>query len=937
MKKILLLIHFIGVSLSAMGQMTVSVTTTNSCNHDGTATATASGGTAPYSYKWYYNYSNTVIATGSSLSGLIDGIYEVEVTDANNQKQFGYYGRVNPNFTFTVNTTPVTCNNDGAATATATGGASPYTYRWSSGQITQTISNLTIGNYSAIVTDANGCESRNDSGVYISSNSSIVLSISDIPGLCNVPPSAKVTPSGGLAPYSYTWNTSPVQTTDSATGLVAGNSYQVIVTDANGCIQIGYWYAYANISPVTLNISDVPGSCNVSPSSTATPSGGVAPYTYYWNTTPVQTTPTATGLTAGNYYQVIVTDANGCTQVGYSYPYNNSNALGITFTTNPEVCGDHTGTASATPSLGTAPFSYLWSNGMTTQSISGLVKGLYSVTVTDAGSCSSTSSIYVDDSSPISGYVSSNANCIDGNGTATVVAWDGTAPYSYLWSDGQTSATINNLNYGLYSVVISDATGCSKTRYGYVDAPWSCTYGSVTGIVYNDFNGNCIQDAGENGIADAMVYISPGGYGTCTWLDGSYGFGVVPGTYTISHTPLTNWTQICPASPGTITVNVISAGSTYSNNDFGDKVTPGIQDLEVRLYCGDGRPGDITGSWLTYKNNGGSAMSGTVSFTHSNLVSFYNSYPPASNYNSTTLTAQWNFVNLLPGEERWIEPEMLIPVGTPLGTHLNASVSISPTLGDMVLANNVDSCYGIVIGSYDPNELSVSPQGATNYGYITSSDSVLSYMIDFQNTGTDTAFIIVVRDTLDIHLDPETIHDLFSSHDVKLKVKGNVLEFTFSNINLLDSTHNEKSSHGFVSFKVKIKKTTPIGTTILNKAEIYFDYNLPVATNGVMNTLMQNATGIINIAKTNGSLQVYPNPAQADFTVSYDLPNQSSVSLKLFSVLGQEMTIMQPTQQSKGINSIRFSAKDNHVSPGIYILKLYSDENILTTKIILTE
>ncbi|HXA01880.1 MAG TPA: T9SS type A sorting domain-containing protein [Cytophagaceae bacterium] len=859
MKKISLLILFIAVSLSTMGQMTVSFTATNSCNHDGTATATVTGGTAPYSYKWYYSGLTTVIGTGSSLSGLIDGIYRVAVTDANNQIQDSYV-KVSPFFTFTVSTTPVTCNNDGAATVTPTGGTAPYTYSWSSGQTTQSISNLSVGSYSTFVTDASGCESHDSLPAHIYSNSS-----------------------------------------------------------------------------VSLNISNVAGVCNILPSATTTPSGGVAPYTYYWNTTPIQTTATVTGLTADSVYQVIVTDANGCIQIGYVYPYNNTNALSLNTTATPEVCGDHTGTASATPSIGTAPFSYLWNNGMTTQSISGLAKGIYRVTVTDAGGCKSTGSVYVDDTSPIMGYVGSSATCVNGNGTATVNASGGSAPYSYLWSDGQTSSTINTLNYGTYSVVISDVTGCSKTKYAYIEADWSCTYGSVTGIVYNDINGNCIQDAGENGIADAMVYISPGGYGTSTNWDGSYSFYVVPGTYIISHTPLTNWTQICPAFPGTITVNVISAGITYSSNDFGDQVTPGIQDLEAKLYCGGGRPGSTYYPLLVYKNNGGSAMSGTVSFTHSNLVSFYGSYPSANNYNSGTLTAQWNFVNLLPGEERWIEPGMFIPIGTALGTHLNSSVSISPTIGDILLSNNVDSCYGIVIGSYDPNELSVSPQGATNYGYINPSDSVLSYMINFQNTGTDTAFIVVVRDTLNTHLAGASVHDLFASHDVKLNVKGNVLEFTFNNINLLDSAHNEKGSHGFVSFKIKVKKSTPVGTTIPNKADIYFDYNVPVTTNGVMNTLKQNITGILNAVRINNILQVYPNPAHEDFTVSYELPNASSVSLKLFSALGEEKTVMQTTQQNKGINSIRFSAKDNHLSPGVYILKLYLDENILTTKIILTE
>src|SRR4051812_10928321 len=127
MKATSFLILLISVSLSTMGQMSVSITTTNSCFKDGSATAIASGGTGPYTYKWFKNDNSIVIGTASSISGISDGFLMVEVTDANNQIQYGY-GNVNSVFAATLSVTPVTCNNDGAATITATGGAAPYTY-----------------------------------------------------------------------------------------------------------------------------------------------------------------------------------------------------------------------------------------------------------------------------------------------------------------------------------------------------------------------------------------------------------------------------------------------------------------------------------------------------------------------------------------------------------------------------------------------------------------------------------------------------------------------------------------------------------------------------------------------------------------------------------------------------------------------------------------
>jgi hypothetical protein len=859
-KKFSFLILLILASLNMMGQgqLTVTATSTDACFQDGTVTSVVSGGTAPYSYIWYSYSPDLQIGTTPGMTGLSDGWYRVDVTDAN-----GLTGstavNVNPLFHTFITTTPVSCNDEGSATVSATGGTAPYTYKWSTGQTTATISNLTMGDYSVAVTDANGCENNNDSSAYVYSNSAI-----------------------------------------------------------------------------NITISNVPGDCNNSPSATATATGGAAPYTYYWNTNPIQTTATATGLTAGNNYKVTVTDANGCIQESNVYAYSNLNALDLTCTASPETCGDNSGSASVTPGSGTAPYTYLWSNGMSTQNISGLSIGAYSVTVTDANGCQSWTSVFVDDSSPVTAFVNYNSTCINGNGSATVFASGGTLPYTYSWSDGQTTASVANLDFGTYYVEITDAAGCKKTKGAYIYQPWNCTHSTISGIVFNDINGNCIKDAGENGIANTMVYISPG-YGVSTQANGYYYASVAPGIYTVSHIPSSNWTQLCPASPGTITVNVSTTGSDYSNNNFGDQVTSGIQDLEVKLYCGTGRPGGLVSPYLVYTNKGGTAMSGTVSYTHSNLVSFSNSYPPASNYNSGTLTAEWNFVNLLPGEQRWILPQMSIPIPTPLGTQLSSLVSINPAAGDMVLANNRDSCYSTVIGSYDPNDLRVSPQGSTGFGYITSADSVLSYLIRFQNTGTDTAFIVVVRDTLDNHLDPATITDLISSHGVELSVSGNLLKFTFNDIDLLDSTHNEPASHGFVSFRIKIKKATPLGTEIHNKVDIYFDYNQPVITNGVLNTLTQNLTGITASRQGNASLHIFPNPASEEITISYDLLKESIVSVKLFTVLGEEITIIEPVQQSRGSNNIQFSAKDYGLNPGVYILKLYYDEYVSSSKLILTE
>lgn len=174
-------------------------------------------------------------------------------------------------------------------------------------------------------------------------------------------------------------------------------------------------------------------------------------------------------------------------------------------------------------------------------------------------------------------------------------------------------------------------------------------------------------------------------------------------------------------------------------------------------------------------------------------------------------------------------------------------------------------------GSYDPNDKRGFPSGITENNYILPNQE-LEYIIRFQNTGTDTAFTVVVRDTLDTDLDITSLVLGNSSHNYSFRIYGpRVLEWRFDNILLVDSTTNEPGSHGFIQFTVKQHKDLPIGTVINNEADIYFDFNVPVITN--------NATHIINIEayetvagagiKENSlsDVSIYPNPVSDLLTI----------------------------------------------------------------------
>ncbi|MCC6283181.1 MAG: HYR domain-containing protein [Saprospiraceae bacterium] len=176
------------------------------------------------------------------------------------------------------------------------------------------------------------------------------------------------------------------------------------------------------------------------------------------------------------------------------------------------------------------------------------------------------------------------------------------------------------------------------------------------------------------------------------------------------------------------------------------------------------------------------------------------------------------------------------------------------------------------VSSFDPNDKQGFPQG---YGdeHLIKPNTDLEYLIRFQNTGTDTAFTVVILDTLSQYLDARTVRSGASSHNYDFDLlEGNVLRFRFDNILLPDSNDNEVASHGFVQFRVQQQPDNPLGTVIPNRAAIYFDFNEPVITNATFHTVGEQFITVATNDPANdlGPLRVYPNPAAE--TVFFELP-----------------------------------------------------------------
>src|SRR6185312_742055 len=367
----------------------------------------------------------------------------------------------------------VSCNGgtNGSVSAILSGGTAPFTYLWApSGGSRDTATGLSAGTYTVTVEDINSNSATASVVVNqpnaVSANASSVTNVT-CNGASNGVASASV--SDGTSPYTYAWTGGA--TTATASGLSAG-TYTVTVTDSCG----GTASATATITQPIFNVtaSAVSGtSCHGGSNGVAAVSinGGTSPFAYSW--TGGATTDTARGLSAG-VYTVTVTDSCGGTATSKT-TINQPNAVSVAtgIVDNVNCNGGSTGVADATPSGGTSPYTYAWTNGSTTATASGLSAGIYTVTVTDSCGGSASATANVTQPAVLSASTSLvNVTCNGGSdGKASAVLTGGTTPFTYTWSNSATTDTASGLSAGSYSVTVQDACGNSASASATITDP----------------------------------------------------------------------------------------------------------------------------------------------------------------------------------------------------------------------------------------------------------------------------------------------------------------------------------------------------------------------------------------------------------------------------------------------------------------------------------
>ncbi len=380
-------------------------------------------------------------------------------------------------------TKDITCSasNDGELQVIIQDGLEPFVYAWSNGATTSTTQNLAAGIYAVTITDANG--NTLTLSEEISAPPPIVISESLVNPACSGQNngSIELTVSGGTGEYTYAWSNGSSEQNQS--NLFSG-FYTVTVMDATGCSAVKT-LVLTNGTLISAEASLVHPSCAQTDGSIdITPIGGIAPYTYLWSTG--ATTQDLQNIAAGNYL-VTITDAGGCL-TRKIYTLNINNTLSLRFALTPTSCaGDNSGAIDLSVSGGTAPYTFAWLDGPTTEDRSGLTVGSYQVTVTDASGCSVQSVISVN-KKPL--QVSSTLiqpTCAQDLGAISVIPADGVEPYTYSWSTGETGNAIDGLAGGNYLVTITDATGCSETQSYFIVPPIAI---DVTSVINNAQCGN---------------------------------------------------------------------------------------------------------------------------------------------------------------------------------------------------------------------------------------------------------------------------------------------------------------------------------------------------------------------------------------------------------------------------------------------------------------
>lgn len=689
-------------------------------------------------------------------------------------------------------------------------------------------------------------------------------------------------------------------------------------------------------SGITLNLDYRHPACgNSNGWIKAIPTGGTAPYFFLWSNG--STADSLINLLPGTY-SLTVTDNAGDTATA-SVMLGNTSSLtgGILYFENPVAGYSHpcpglcNGTGYLAPSInGTPPFTLSSSNPQhmpgyfgTTQipQLSGIcvTDNNYTVQVTDATGCTG----IADPPTIVLFSFDHNLTVFPAcNGTNSGgLFFDFTANFGILDIEASDSAgTIFNISTatgsqfnGLHSgnwqiYILLNGSACDTAFV--INIP-DVACGTVSGSVYADTLNNCMYDANEPYLPGRLISISPGSYTLNTDSSGNFSAVLPYNTYTINTVAALNFGSNCP--PVIISMN--PSNPVITGVLLGDTVITPFN-LRTGLSGGSARPGFNYNQYIFIQNTSYEASNGAIlSLKFDPVITPVNSSLPY------TITNPGEIEFSIPVMNSFSDMSISLTYSVPanpglIGNTLSTIALITSLQAEQILSDNSDTLNVVVTGSFDPNDKTVWPNNDPQHYYFMDIEDELRYTIRFQNTGTDTAFNVVITDTLDAMLDLATFRMLGSSHSCAWELNpGRELRITYNNISLPDSNVNEPASHGLFSFAVApLVNSIMIPYVLYNTAAIYFDFNPPVITNTEFSTI--DVTVGINEITQSKLLLIYPNPAMGNVVISTSDKTNSLNNLRLYNSMGLEIAKL---QNETSVQTVTYSVSE--MKPGLYYLR----------------
>lgn len=914
-------------------------------NQTGSIDITIAGGTTPYSYAW----SNG--ATSQDLLNISAGVYTCTVTASNGCKLYTpSYTVLNNSGTlaiFDVDILDEVCaNGAGRLNVDVVGGSTPYSYLWNTSQTTQIINNLGSGIYSCVITDNAGCSVS--TGQLTVANAAGTLAIANVVSTnetCgNQQGAVDLTIAGGAAPITFAWNNGVI--IEDLTNLTAG-SYSCTITDVNGCavttnaIITNTSGTLAVLTPNATN--ETCGNANGSVSITV--NGGNAPITYAWSNGAV--TEDLTALSAGTY-SCEITDAFGCIVTTNASITNIVGTMSTSFTTVNENCNNNNGSINLTVTGGTPPYTYLWSNGATTEDLNGLSMGTYSCSIHDATNCGyNTTSISINDLAGTLAIASSsvtNESCGNGVGAINITVSGGVTPYTYSWSNGATTEDVSGLSAGAYTVTVLGANGCSTVRtFTVQNLSGTFVYGGQTTTQEVCGNGQGAINISYTGGTGAITYLwsngatteditglSAGTYSVeitdasgCSIASSNIVISNASGTLSVSSPATQN--EECGNSQGIININVSGGTGAYSYAWSNGATTEDLTGLSAGTYsCIISDAANCTYIVNTTILNG----TGTLAITNS-VINNANCGSLGS-INLTTTGAAPIVYSWSNGATT--EDISALGAGTyscsitdGAGCATTYSASINASSPPVITLNTVtnDNCgqntgaINISVANGVPSYTYAWNNGATTQDINTLPAGTYSCIVTDAAGCKDTVTAVIITNAM------------FSAVGVVTNASC-----AFCNDGSVNVTTTNGSGNPLMYY------WDPIGTSTedLTGAApgtytlyVYDNFGCFVSYNFTIGF----GVGIAQQKSTSSFLRVHPNPSTGMLMVDFNVNAESNVAIEIINTLGEtvETINLQKEDIQKQSIEINLSEKAN----GVYYLKMKEENRTSIQKIILSK